>query len=163
VSCKDARSDPSVLLQEDGGRSDQIEKGTTTFMLRNIPNRLTAADLIKKISCLGFQENFDFFYMPLDLQSKQNKGYAFINLLDDEIAAKFLNCVNGTQIEGRLSSKEIHVCTAAAQGLLENLCRITHTNWSKKEHMPLVRVDGHLMHMTPLAACEMLRIQEKYA
>jgi hypothetical protein len=138
------------------------ESGTTTFMLRNIPNRVKVEDIQDRISSLGFGDTFDFLYMPLDLQSKQNKGYAFVNLMNETVAADFQRRFSGVQFEGRLSTKEVLVCKAAAQGVVPTLRTIKHSNWSKKEHMPIVRVEGKLMHLTPLAACEILRIKEHY-
>ena len=37
---------------------------------------------------------------------------------------------------------------------------LTHANWTKEEHMPLVRVDGRLTHLSPLAMRELLRTEE---
>jgi hypothetical protein len=159
------RSDPCIPeLRTDRG-IDSIhrhQQGTTTFMLRNIPNRVKVEDIQDRIAALGFGETFDFLYMPLDLQSKQNKGYAFINLINETVAADFAERFNGTRFEGRLSTKEVLVCNATAQGVVPTLRTIKHSNWSKKEHMPIVRVEGKLMHLTPLAACEILRIEAQY-
>jgi hypothetical protein len=135
-----------------------IEADTTTLMLRNLPNRVRSDDVLAKISSLGFEDKFDFFYMPLELKSKQhNKGYAFINLLDEKIAAEFVNRVNDTGFEGRASSKKIHVCRADVQGLIPNLRAIKHTDWLTVEHLPLVLIEGELVHTTPVAACKALR------
>jgi RNA recognition motif-containing protein len=131
-------------------------------MIRNIQIGLMFVDIQKRLCDLGFAETFDFLYMPLDLQSKQNKGYAFVNLINESVATEFAKRFSGIKFEGRLSSKEVHVCKAAAQGLLPTLRTITHSNWAKKEHMPIVRIEGQLMHLTPLAACELLRIKEQY-
>jgi RNA recognition motif-containing protein len=163
----DSGADISTPLQAQGAFSLEehegiatsypYESGTTTVMLRNIPNRVKTKVVLEKVCSHGFGESFDFFYMPLDINSKQNKGYAFINFPDETVARKFYESVNNTSFEGRTSSKKIHVCTAAAQGLHHNLVTISHTNWSKNTDMPLVRIGGKLMHMEPLLACEMLR------
>jgi hypothetical protein len=157
-----ARSDPCVPEIRTDRAASRQEGRTTTFMLRNIPNRVKVEDIQDRISSLGFGDTFDFLYMPLDLQSKQNKGYAFINLVNESVAADFAERFNGTRFEGRLSTKEVLVCKATAQGVLPTLRTIKHSNWSKKEHMPIVRVEGKLMHLTPLAACEILRIKAQY-
>ena len=95
--------------------------------------------------------------MPFDLQSQQNKGYAFVNLVTESVAMDFKKRINGTKFEGRLSSKEVLVCNAVAQGVAENLRTITHSNWLKHEQMPVVKWEGHLIRMPPRAALEMLR------
>jgi hypothetical protein len=100
----------------------------TTFMLRNIPNRMKVVDLQQRICDLGFGDTYDFLYVPFDLRSEQNKGYAFVNLVTQSVAMDFAKRFNGTKFDGfngRLSSKEVLVCNAAAQGVAENLRRIT--------------------------------------
>jgi hypothetical protein len=159
------RSDPclpEISADRVAASFNRQESGITTFMLRNIPNRVKVEDIQDRICALGFGETYDFLYMPLDLQSKQNKGYAFVNLINERVAAEFAERFNGTRFEGRLSTKEVLVCEATAQGVVPTLRTIKHSNWSKKEHMPIVRVEGKLMHLTPLAACEILRIKAQY-
>jgi hypothetical protein len=141
---------------------EAVREPITTFMLRNIPNRVKVEALQQRMCDLGFGETYDFLYMPFDLQSEQNKGYAFVNLCNETVATDFQKRFNGIKFEGRLSSKEVLVCKAAAQGVAANLRTITHSNWLKKEHMPIVRVEGHLIRLTPRAAHEMLRIQAQF-
>jgi hypothetical protein len=113
------------------------------------------------IVSIGFEDSIDFLYMPLDMYGKQNKGYAFINFLDSDQGVEFARRIRGKQFEGRESSKKLQVCRAAAQGILANLRTIKHANWSMEEHMPLVRIDGNLMHTTPMAALDSVRVQDQ--
>lgn len=114
----------------------------------------------------GYTESVDFFYVPMDLQSKQNKGYAFINFVDAKIAAEFKERFDGARFgaalgeRDRRSCKAVQVWRASAQGVFANLLTLTHANWTKEEHMPLVRVDGRLTHLSPLAMRELLRTEE---
>jgi hypothetical protein len=156
------RGDRGLIPHSGSASSDSPAAGISSFMLRGIPNRLKVEVLLDRIYSTGFGESFDFFYMPLDTTGRQNKGYAFINFTDEKEAAEFLRRFNGMRFECRASTKEIQVCKADAQGRLENLQTITHSNWSQKQHMPLVRVDGRLMHLTPLAAIEILRMEKQH-
>jgi hypothetical protein len=136
---------------------DVLDEGTTTLMLRNIPNRVRVQTVFERIRDLGFEDRIDFLYMPLDMYARQSKGYAFINFVDANAAADFARRVRGTKFGGRWSTKEAHVCTAAAQGIMANLRSITHSNWAKEEHMPLVLIEGKLIYITPAAAWQFLQ------
>merc|ERR1711990_728380 len=50
----------------------------TTVMLRNLPNRYTAAMVLALLDAEGFAGLYDFFYLPVDLKSDVCFGYAFI-------------------------------------------------------------------------------------
>lgn len=51
-------------------------------MIKNIPNKMTQSKLIKIID-EKFKNLYDIFYMPIDKQTKCNKGYAFIYIIED--------------------------------------------------------------------------------
>lgn len=67
-----------------GGRSD-----VTTMMLRNVPKRLSQADLVAELNASGFMHAFDFCYLPRHFESSENRGYAFVNFVTPTNALKF--------------------------------------------------------------------------
>jgi RNA recognition motif-containing protein len=94
---------------------------------------------------------YDFFYMPHDGRAKFSKGYAFINITDSRMAKEFIRRVDGLLLQEK-PYKKVQVFEAAEQGVLGNLLTIQHTNWAKKEQFPLVRINGTLKNLTPIAA-----------
>lgn len=47
-------------------------------MICNIPNRYSKKLILKEIN-EHFLDKFDFFHLPIDIETKANLGYAFIN------------------------------------------------------------------------------------
>merc|ERR1712048_1476531 len=50
-------------------------------MLRNIPNDYTRDMLVQLLDEHGFQNLYNFVYLPIDFQSRKGVGYAFVNLV----------------------------------------------------------------------------------
>lgn len=100
------------------------EEAPTTMMLRNIPNRYTQSDLIKELNSLGFEGSFDFLYAPPDFGKMHIVGFAFVNFVDAELAARF-----GLELEGyeflkhqkKSAKKAARVSVAHLQGLQANI------------------------------------------
>lgn len=101
-----------------------LSAGHTTVMLRNIPNRYSREMLVERLSN-GYENEFDFVYLPIDFNSKCNVGYAFINFRSPVIAQRFYaefhgqNCKN--VLPGFSSGKIVEVTYARVQGREANL------------------------------------------
>jgi len=65
-----------VNLVEGYAKSRKEGQAVTTVMIRNIPNRCGQRELIAELEAAGFQGCFDFLYIPLDLGTMSNVGYA---------------------------------------------------------------------------------------
>ena len=64
----------------------------TTVMLRNIPNKYTAEQLLDEFGKFGFVGGgIDFFYLPIDFRNVCNVGFAFVNFSDHDKAVEFMN------------------------------------------------------------------------
>lgn len=50
----------------------------TTVMIKNIPMRFSQQDLLQMIQ-QRHADTFDYFYLPMDLKTRYNRGYAYIN------------------------------------------------------------------------------------
>lgn len=125
----------------------------TTVMLRNIPNRYMQSSLLEEIDGEGFTDTYDFFYLPMDVRTRANVGYAFINFLDpadlDLFSAKFTNYV----FKKHPSMKIAKVSPAHIQGLMENLCHLANraVTWSwHSQYRPIVKIQGKLKDLGEL-------------
>ena len=87
----------------------------TTIMMKNIPNQLTQIDLYRYI-CNYHQNEFNFFYLPIDFTSRLNVGYVFINFKSSLSIVKFFNCFNSKRIECISSNKLCYISYARIQG-----------------------------------------------
>lgn len=106
-----------------------IEKGLerrTTVMIRNIPRQFSQASLIDTINMKmssGFPGGlgapfFDFVYLPLDLGTSLNVGYAFVNLTEPELVIQLFNRFNNKRWPGSEDCKgTAKVTFARIQGL----------------------------------------------
>jgi len=94
--------------------------GVTTIMIRHIPNKYTQALLMEEIEDVGFAGSFDFIYVPIDLETNANKGYAFINFVDTRFAWLFKCIFDDKKMKSFNTLKLVKVVPAALQGFDAN-------------------------------------------
>jgi len=90
----------------------------TTLMIRNLPTQLTQAELLAKMNSTGLAGSYDFCYLPRSFESKENKGYAFVNFVTPDGAREFALTWHRSVIFG--VAHPLNVSAAAMQGLAEN-------------------------------------------
>lgn len=95
----------------------------TTVMMRNIPNRYTCEELLSEVMMAGFDEAFDFFYLPMDFKTKRNRGYGFINFHTVDIAKEFALAFHRRQLSLYSSKKIVEVAPAVTQGYAANMTK----------------------------------------
>jgi len=96
----------------------------TTMMMRNIPCTWTRDRLLALLDAKGFSEKYDFVYLPIDFESAQNLGYAFVNLAQDTHVARFREVFNGYGGWRSPSCRKVcHVCFGETHGLEGNVDR----------------------------------------
>lgn len=71
------------------------DSNCTTLMLGNLPNSYNRMDLLNMLNQEQFAGLYDFVYLPIDLRTNSNLGYAFVNVTDAEHVPKFWNKFQG--------------------------------------------------------------------
>eukprot|EP00747_Dinoflagellata_sp_TGD_P208575 gnl/TRDRNA2_/TRDRNA2_82044_c0_seq1.p1 gnl/TRDRNA2_/TRDRNA2_82044_c0~~gnl/TRDRNA2_/TRDRNA2_82044_c0_seq1.p1 ORF type:complete len:526 (-),score=105.42 gnl/TRDRNA2_/TRDRNA2_82044_c0_seq1:51-1628(-) len=101
----------------------------TTMMLRRIPGRYTQGNLLREIDKAGdgFENSYDFFYLPMDMRNKMSVGYAFINFKDPCDAQRFLKCFTDYHFVRHPSDRVAEVAPAHIQGLVNNLLHFSQS------------------------------------
>jgi hypothetical protein len=111
-----------VNLADRYAKSKKAGQPITTGMIRNIPNKCSQRELIAELETVGFQGCFDFLYIPLDLGTMSNVGYAFVNFTHPAHAARCMEVLPQHHFRRqRKMGKGVAVCAAHMQGLEANL------------------------------------------
>jgi hypothetical protein len=114
----------------------EFEKHTgplTTFMLCNIPCRVTQEHLAEVINSIGFKDKYDFLYLPSGGRSTKtgsNLGYGFINFKDPSYVEPFTKEFAAHRFECTTSQKVCTVKPAHVQGFeanMQNFCQANST------------------------------------
>jgi hypothetical protein len=95
----------------------------TTVMVRNLHNCISQRELLDDLEVHGFGSAFDFLYLPIDTETNANRGYAFINFVNPDIAKQFKQQFEDGQLGEKKHSKSgkfIKVSPATLQGLEAN-------------------------------------------
>lgn len=126
-----------------GGMPVEAQDGLTTFMLRNIPVKYNRDTMLGDMDQRGFRGAYDFFYLPIDFQTGNTVGYAFVNFATAYEAARFRSTYNGLQLS-QDSTKICEVSVAKAQGKAKNVEQYRNSSVMAMEERfkPLVFENG---------------------
>mmetsp|Transcript_938 Transcript_938/g.787 ORF Transcript_938/g.787 Transcript_938/m.787 type:complete len:174 (-) Transcript_938:44-565(-) len=111
--------------------------------------------LIQELAARGFEGTFDFFYLPTDISSGRNLGYAFVNFINPTLATAFKSVFHKLHLPGSTPpmsasaaeaaagvNNSLSISVAVVQGLqrnLDNLVRNASVHRIKNpEYLPLV-------------------------
>lgn len=110
--------------------------GCTTVMIKHIPLKYTQRQLMQEINKNGFAERYDFLYMPADARNHGNRGFAFVNFLDAEIALEFYYKHHGAKLQKYNMQKNMVIQPADLQGYKANVEQyiISRTNGKHVPH-----------------------------
>lgn len=114
----------TVNLAEEFERIGGLAPGqATTLMLRSLPPRLGQRALMDELDRFGFEGEYDFLYIPLNLRTMTNVGFGFVNFVRADVANRFLEMLECGGIRRRNGKLGRQVCASLAhiQGLEANL------------------------------------------
>lgn len=83
-----------------------LEEDCICVMVRNLPNRCKLAALVAHLEACGVLECCFQIHLPVDPRTGVNKGYAFVQVVQDE-QQRFMDTLTGTQLTGFLSQKRV--------------------------------------------------------
>lgn len=128
---------------------NSLQKGPllppTTMMLRNIPNQYTQSALREEIDNSGFANSYNFFYLPMDVKTHKNLGYAFMNFLNSSDATRFFEAFSSYRFIRVSSRKMGKVSPAYIQGLEKNLQHFQDKAISSGHYRPIVIMAGKVV------------------
>eukprot|EP00928_Gymnodinium_smaydae_P032604 TRINITY_DN23565_c0_g2_i1.p1 TRINITY_DN23565_c0_g2~~TRINITY_DN23565_c0_g2_i1.p1 ORF type:complete len:300 (+),score=38.74 TRINITY_DN23565_c0_g2_i1:61-960(+) len=94
--------------------------GKTSVMVRNISYKCSRTMFREELNKAGFQNQYDFIYVPVSVGRGNCKGYAFVNFVDDRIAYRFKVQFDGFKMNVPGSVKRLEVIPANLQGYAQN-------------------------------------------
>lgn len=128
------------------------EPEVTTLMVRHIPCRFTQEEVMRHLDSLGYARKYDFFYLPQDIRSRSNLGYAFVNFVDAATAKSCSETISGHAFGGCRSRKVCIVVPAHIQGLNNLITHFRSTAVMRSGHGPLF-----LNNALPVPQMELLK------
>jgi hypothetical protein len=103
----------TVVVPEKIRSGDDVR---TTVMIRNIPNKVDAAQFKGILDSHVFGK-YDFSYLRIDFQNLCNVGYAFVNFTQAEDIILLYDAIVGRHWNIYNSDKVAEMCYATIQGL----------------------------------------------
>eukprot|EP00928_Gymnodinium_smaydae_P099140 TRINITY_DN9383_c0_g1_i1.p1 TRINITY_DN9383_c0_g1~~TRINITY_DN9383_c0_g1_i1.p1 ORF type:complete len:257 (-),score=31.77 TRINITY_DN9383_c0_g1_i1:202-972(-) len=109
-------------------------QGKTSVLVKNVPYRFSREMFEAELRIAGFVDTYDYLFLPVDrFRKTKNKGYAFLNFVNDYVAYRF-KCTFDSHFF-RLSwnpSKQLMVTPANLQGLTDNVAHCELTKAAKQ-------------------------------
>jgi hypothetical protein len=128
---------PQAGIAACNSSADTQEAQVTTLMIRHIPCRFTQEEVMGHLDSLGYAQKYDFFYLPQDIRSRSNLGYAFVNFINEATAKSCQDAISGQAFGGCRSRKVCVVVPAHIQGLSSLMCHFRSTAVMRSGHGPV--------------------------
>jgi len=116
----DAQASPEAIRARQVAEAGGGLSGCTTVMIRHVPSKYTQQKLMREINSAGFLGRFDFLYLPTDLRTRTNRGFAFVNFISTDVAEEFYKAFHNQHLQHYASDRVIAVTPAVVQGFEDN-------------------------------------------
>merc|ERR1719478_717934 len=97
------------------------EGPVTTLVIRNLPDDITQSCLIDELNRCGFDDTYDFAYLPQCFHTRKSLGFAFVNFCEPHKAGILVGQWHQRPRFGQL--KPLNIKRADVQGLEANLAK----------------------------------------
>jgi len=141
---------PEAASGQDAGpqgqsRPEKAATGpSTTLMVRNLAQRMSRSAFMGALDAAGFAGLYDFVHLPGSFGTSKNKGYGFINFVDEPAAIAFARSLasdGGVEAPGAVLRRTgWSVSPAETQGLEANVavaCSRRMRRVRSSQHRPL--------------------------
>jgi len=113
---------PAAGGRTPAARAAITSHGITTLMVRNIPGSVTQKRVLEELRRGGFDGAFDFVYVPSSFDSRENKGYGFVNFARPESVRAFVGAWHNSRVFcSNDADPALNVSAATVQGLEANI------------------------------------------
>lgn len=96
----------------------------TTVMIRNIKCGYTQEDVKKILDRAALRGKFDLVYVPLNVSSRSNFGYTFVNFRAPQYVKECIAAIDGLVFGGGDTAKRCKVVPARVQGFVQMMAVI---------------------------------------
>ncbi|CAK0837264.1 unnamed protein product [Prorocentrum cordatum] len=97
-------------------------KAELTLIVGNLPTNISRDEVMSWLAASGYDDSYDFLYVPLCFKTNSNKGYMFINFMERETARRFAASFHGVATGS--GSAQLIVRPSATQGIEASISKL---------------------------------------
>jgi len=98
--------------------------GCTTVRMKNVEPSLMPDMAIAALNAIGFEGQFDFVHVPMDMKRRKNRGILFVNFVEPPTAEAMYQSFHHQTMPGvSMPNKALEITPAYVQGFQENFDR----------------------------------------
>ena len=115
----------------------------TTLKIMNIPPLIDQREFAARVDVSGFEDTYDFLYLPSDFRTGTPMGYAFINFRTVQACGIFVMKWQGMRL---INSERIELARATHQGRDKHVALCSKQRIRNPAFRPIVFEDEHHNH-----------------